>query len=272
VALHAVTAERKSVTRLLVDKLRAQFRRSGFDLVRIRAETPASQLPDIDPAIQEIIEKVHGFTLTSDERVNALCEAVRYVVRAEIPGAMVECGVWRGGSMMAIAHALLQMGIVDRDLYLYDTFDHMPRPTKHDRTLEGVDGADLWDQSDANQSYPYLPFEEVQAALAATGYPAERMHFVKGLVEDTLPAQRPEAIALCRLDTDWYESTAHELYTLVPHISAGGVLLIDDYGQFLGAKKAVDEYLAAADLQVLLHRIDFTGRIAIMPGFSAPYS
>jgi O-methyltransferase len=242
------------------------MRRAGFEVLRIDSPAAPPQLLDIDPSVQRIIDQVRGFTLTSAARINALCEAVRYVVRADIPGALVECGVWRGGSMMAVAHMLLELGQVDRDLYLFDTFDHMPRPTEHDRTIHGIDGAALWDLSDELQAFPYLPFEEVKAALVTTGYPAERLHFVRGLVEDTLPAQRPDVIALCRLDTDWYESTAHEMATLVPHISPGGILLIDDYGEFLGARKAVDDYLSATDLLLLLHRIDLSGRIAVMPG------
>jgi len=108
----------------------------------------------------------------------------------------------------------------------------------------------------------------VKGALASTGYPRERMHFVRGMVEETIPAEAPPEIALCRLDTDWYESTAHEMAHLYPRICPGGVLLIDDYGHFMGAK-AVDEYVAARNLPVLLNRIDFTGRLVVVPGLPA---
>src|SRR3546814_10675140 len=83
------------------------------------------------------------------------------------------------------------------------------------------------------------------------------------MVEDTIPAQAPEPIAMCRLDTDWYASTAHEMEHLWPRISSGGALLIDDYGHFMGATKAVDEYIADHRLPVLLNRIDFTGRLVV---------
>jgi hypothetical protein len=104
---------------------------------------------------------------------------------------------------------------------------------------------------------------EVRAALLSTGYPAERVHLVEGRVEDTLPAAAPDAIALLRLDTDWYAGTKHELETLYPRLSPGGVLILDDYGHYEGARRAVDEYFADAGGRPLLSRIDYTGRVGV---------
>jgi hypothetical protein len=87
---------------------------------------------------------------------------------------------------------------------------------------------------------------------------------VKGLVEDTIPEHAPDLLALCRLDTDLYSSTKHEMVHLFPRVNEGGVMIIDDYGQFMGAKKAVDEYLRAIGGGVLLERIDFTARLVIV--------
>ena len=86
---------------------------------------------------------------------------------------------------------------------------------------------------------------------------------VPGLVEDTVPSQAPEVIALLRLDTDWYKSTWHELEHLYPRLSVGGVLIIDDYGHWEGARRAVDEFIEAKGLRLFLSRIDYTGRLAI---------
>src|SRR5690606_24776929 len=99
--------------------------------------------------------------------------------------------------------------------------------------------------------------------MVSTGYPMERCHFVEGKVEDTIPATVPDRISLLRLDTDWYESTRHELEHLWPLLQPGGVLIIDDYGHFEGARKAVDEYFLDRSDAPLLNRIDYTGRIAI---------
>lgn len=104
--------------------------------------------------------------------------------------------------------------------------------------------------------------------MESTGYPPERIHLVPGRVEDTVPAQAPERIALLRLDTDWYASTKHELDHLYPRLSDGGVLIVDDYGHFEGARRAVDDYLAEQAEPLLLNRIDYTGRIAVKPGLA----
>jgi hypothetical protein len=106
---------------------------------------------------------------------------------------------------------------------------------------------------------------DVQANLRSTGYPPERIHYVVGKVEDTLPQAAPERIAILRLDTDWYESTRHELEHLYPRLTAGGVLIIDDYGHWAGARRAVDEFLARTESAILLNRIDYTGRIGVKP-------
>ena len=90
------------------------------------------------------------------------------------------------------------------------------------------------------------------------------MHFVQGMVEETIPAGAPEKIALLRLDTDWYESTHHEMVHLFPRISDGGVLIIDDYGHWAGARRAVDEYFHEHNIAILLNRLDYTGRIGIV--------
>jgi len=108
----------------------------------------------------------------------------------------------------------------------------------------------------------YSPLEEVKRNMEATGYPPAQISYIKGKVEDTLPAEAPAQIAVLRLDTDWYESTRHELVHLYPRLSPGGVLIIDDYGYWTGARKAVDEYFRDS---LFLGRIDDTGRIAIKP-------
>jgi len=183
-----------------------------------------------------------------------LIEAVRYILKAEIPGDFVECGVYKGGSIMAIALALLRENCSDRELYLYDTFCGMTQPTDADVDFHGR-GPTTWAQ------WAIADIADVKAAVNSTGYPPGRMHFVKGRVEDTLPARAPNNICLLRLDTDWFESTRHELVHLFPRLSQGGVLIVDDYGQYRGSRKAVDEYFSDAGVPVLLHRMDFSGRV-----------
>lgn len=236
---------------------------SAFGLQIVPHRDP---LADLDPSIARTVRRVAPYTMTSAERVAALCDAVRYVVDAKIPGDIVECGVWKGGSMMAVALMLLDLGECTRDLHLFDTFDGMSAPTGRDVAKDGVSAAELMARSDRNDPesvWCRAPLDGVKAALNTTGYDAARMFFVQGRVEDTIPASAPDRIALLRLDTDWYDSTKHELTHLFPRLSPGGVLIIDDYGHWAGARQAVDEYLSEYRVPLLLHRIDYTGRSAV---------
>jgi hypothetical protein len=189
---------------------------------------------------------------------------VRYLGQARIPGDIVECGVWKGGSSMAIALSLLAAGDSARTLYLYDTFEGMPPPTDADRSLDGRSAAEQLATSERDAPvWAVAGSAEVARNMAVTGYPAERLRFVEGKVEETIPGVVPERIALLRLDTDWYESTRHEFRHLYPRLSVGGVVVIDDYGHWQGARQATDEYFAEHGIRMLLHRIDYTGRIGV---------
>jgi O-methyltransferase len=236
----------------------------------VPAPPPPPPRPDFPPDFDDhdIAEHlaVAERTMTSPERIYALRNAVRYVHHTQLPGAIVECGVWRGGSMMAVARTLLELGVSDRELYLFDTFEGMSEPTDKDKMYTGQDAAMLLEgRAKEERLWAYAPLEDVRQAVLGVGYDAERIHFAKGKVEDTLPDAAPEQIALLRLDTDWYESTLHELVHLYPRLVSGGVLIIDDYGHWQGAREAVDEYVAEHEIPLLLNRVDYTARIAIKP-------
>jgi len=230
--------------------------------------------PDLDPEFIGIYERCRGATMTTVERMFGLYKAVRYVVEADIPGALAECGVWKGGSVMLMAETLRLLGCTDRPLYLFDTFDGLPLPGDLDVSFDGDAALDLMLRTpkDAPDSiWCVAAEEEVRRNLLRTGHPESMIHFVPGRfvpgrVEETIPDQAPERLALLRLDTDWYDSTKHELEHLYPRLSPGGVLIIDDYGHWLGARKAVDEFLGRLPEKVLLNRLDFSGRIAVKRG------
>ena len=109
----------------------------------------------------------------------------------------------------------------------------------------------------------YSPLEEVKKNLLSTGYPEEQIQYIKGRVEDTLTHHRPGKLSLLRLDTDWYESTRAELQVLYPLLEKKGVMIIDDFGHWEGAKKAVTEYFESIQAYPFLQRIDYTGRLMI---------
>jgi hypothetical protein len=214
----------------------------------------------------ETIRRVQDYTMTTPERLNGLCEAVRYITAAGIEGDIVECGVWKGGSMMAVAEMLGRFGDRSRDLYLFDTFTGMSEPTEHDVSFRGDAAQETLDsqrEKDPQFQWCSSSLEEVRQHMAQTGYPGEKLHFVPGMVEQTIPQGAPDKIALLRLDTDWYESTRHELEHLFPRLTDGGVLIIDDYGHWQGAREAVDEYFETHKIAMLLSRLDYTGRIGI---------
>lgn len=222
---------------------------------------------DAEPAFHALYERVAPFTMTSIERLYALYKAVEYVSKAEIPGDIVECGVWRGGSMMLAALVLAKLGDTKRRLWLYDTFEGLPKPDPgKDVDMWGNSQFNEWvkyRRSDESSELAFVPVEEVRRNMLSAGYPPEKVELVKGMVQRTIPAQHPREIALLRLDTDWYDSAVCELHHLYPRIAEGGVLIVDDYGHLQGQRQAIDEYFAAGDDFPLLQRIDYSGRLVI---------
>lgn len=237
--------------------------RLGYEIRRRPAEEDdLSFPPDFDQHARDLFRRVQPYTMTSMERVLALRDSVRYISSNKIPGDICECGVWRGGSMMAVALTLVELGDTDRDLYLFDTFAGPPEPVSKDGPTAPAELAVALRVPELAN----LPSEEVRAKLEDTGYPGERIHLVQGLVEDTIPDRAPDRLALLRLDTDYYVSTAHEMRHLYGRLSPSGILIIDDYGMFVGARAAVDEYFESRGQHVLLNRIDATGRLVVVPG------
>lgn len=253
-----------TITSSAISRLRGLVRRTGFDLVRY------DTLPgDLAPDIRETVRAVRSFTLTSVQRIAALCEACRYLSARGVTGDIVECGVWRGGSMMAVARTLRHDGDGGRTLHLFDTFEGMPPPTEHDVAPTGESAAALLEVADrgvADSIWCVAGMDEVVRNMNSTGYDPGLIRYVKGKVEDTIPQAAPERIALLRLDTDWYQSTRHELIHLFPRLVPGGILILDDYGHWEGAREAVDDYIRENGLRLHLQRIDYSGRLAVKVG------
>jgi O-methyltransferase len=234
--------------------------RFGYDVIR--------RVPPFPDDEREIMAKVRPFTMTDDAALSGLIHATRYITRNRIEGDIVECGVWRGGSMMAAAYTLLALGDTTRSLHLFDTYEGMSAPTERDIDPRGRQAQALLQADQSNKStdiWAYASFADVRQNMHATGYPQERIHYVQGKVEDTLPQQMPTKIALLRLDTDWYESTAHELKHLYPNLSPNAVLILDDYGYWAGARQATDEYFSKLDFKPFLHRLNHPARLLIKP-------
>jgi len=217
---------------------------------------------------KSIIESVKPFTMTSTERLVALLRSIDYLEHNKIQGDIVECGVWKGGSMMAAAKYLLRLGNQQRRFFLFDTYEGMSEPTEADTDIHSSNATEVYkDESNkgSDDKWCASPLDDVKQNLASTNYKSQNVFFIKGKVEETLPYGKIDKIAILRLDTDWYESTKHELITLYDRLVPGGVLIIDDYGHWRGAKQAVDEFIAERKLRLFLNRVDYTCRIAIKP-------
>lgn len=210
---------------------------------------------------------VKNYTMTSPERIVSLIEAVKYVEKNNIQGDIVECGVWRGGSMMAVCDTLLKLKITNRKLFLFDTFEGMSTPDSIlDVDSKDNSAANYLSRNKKNEDdyiWAYSPIDSVKKNIYKTGYPEQNISFIQGKVEDTLPCKNINEISILRLDTDWYESTKHEMIHLFPLLSKGGIIIIDDYGHWEGAKKAIDEYIADNNISLFLARIDYSCRIGI---------
>jgi O-methyltransferase len=261
--------ELEAEVKMLTDSAIAYEKRSldrDYQLVMIHQNLLA-KFKDLEPDFVVPYERCRAFTMTSIERLYSLHRTVEYLGTAGIAGDLAECGVWRGGSCMLMALGLIRAQDTSRRIYMYDTFaGHPPPDAEKDVDLWGNRGIDDWrQQKEAGTlaEWGAASLGEVRDNLLSTGYPEDRLIFVEGMVETTLPASAPEKLALLRLDSDWYESTRAALHHLYPRLADGGVLIVDDYGHYRGQRKAVDEYFAEIGERPLLHRIDYSCRVMV---------
>ncbi len=239
----------------------------GYVIQKTNSNKPVHFKDIKEKEFWDIYQSCKPYTMTSVERMYALYCSVNYILLNNIDGVFVECGVWRGGSAMMIAKMLVNRKKFDRKLYLYDTFEGMTEPTGNDVGINGITAADMLSNIEHDKNDPIwcvASMQDVQKNLRSTNIPTENVVYIKGMIENTIPAAVPEeSIALLRLDTDWYESTKHELIYLFPKLILNGVIIIDDYGHWDGCKKAVDEYFQDHNINILLNRIDYTCRVGI---------
>lgn len=230
-------------------------------------QAKAAAFHDADAPFHVLYERVRPFSMTSIERLYAMYKATEYVVKAGLPGDIVESGVWRGGSMMMAASTLLSLSDTSRRLVLFDTFEGHPKPDV-DKDVDFSGNAAYYEwtrhrRTDESSDWARVSLDEVRENLRSTGYPMHKVELVKGMVQDTVKHHAPDTIALLRLDTDWYASTVSELTYMYPRLCDRGVLIIDDYGHLKGQRQAVDEFFAAQKEAVLFNRIDYSSRLII---------
>lgn len=192
--------------------------------------------------ISKIIGVCQPFTSTNKKRQLDLIQKTIHCVENGVGGDYVETGVFRGGSSMSMASVLQHYDKL-QTLWMYDTYEGMPQPNKDEVKLSGKKPAlQIYkDRMKLDEGWCKCSLEQVKKNMDKhVGYPYVK--YIKGMVEDTLPKHKPNKIALLRLDTDFYESTAVSLEYLYPRLVSGGYIMIDDYGAFSGCRKAVDDY------------------------------
>jgi len=259
--------------------IRARLARAvGFDIVRYRSPLEANlNLQEhlgyeLEDEATECIQVVRGKTMLSKRRLVTLYQQVAYCEEFNVPGALVECGVWKGGAVGIMAQANLRRGKMRRTLHLFDAFQDICEPdasvdgeralgvvreltgtTEHEKgRLQPVTG--LYDSFGG----PGTLKECRELLEGSIGYPEALISYHVGWFQETLPAVHEGLgpIAVLRLDGNWYESTRVCLEYLFDKVATGGIVVIDDYGTYDGCKRAVDEFMAARKIQAYLGSVD----------------
>lgn len=234
-----------------------------------------NQEPNLKKLIPEITDEeinlIHEFgqhSMTPLLRRWAVIQSLHYINKKEIIGDIVECGIWRGGSLFLARRVQDKYySGVKRNFYGFDTFEGMSKPSIHDYNNKGVSAISIYNKlKDTRErgeasNFARASLEDVTSSAKLFFNDINCMKFIKGKVENSLleSSNLPEKISLLRLDTDWYESTLIELEILYPKLAKGGILILDDYGDWLGSKKAVDEYFAGRN--VFKSRVDNACRL-----------
>ena len=218
----------------------------------------------IAEATEEELKIIDNFTessLTTKANLWSIIQSLKYLDNNNIDGDVVECGVYKGGTLAMILRFLNNLKI-SRKIYGYDKFEEGLRYiklTSHDKTIKGESFLDFSNdnihKNDKQKNFnpiKYLP--EIES---------DNVILVKGDIHETLTKEKniPKNIAFLRMDTDFYSSTKTQLEILFPRLVNGGVLHIDDYGTCPGVKKAVDDYFQSES--IWLHRVDYTCRLLI---------
>lgn len=230
-----------------------------------------SHYVDLPPSEHQLIDQIvsRQLSMCTYNNLASTVFACRYVLRRNIRGAFVECGVWRGGNSI-LAASVFRDSEPPRSVFLFDTFAGMNEPTEHDtRARDGSSARPKYESSkgETHSDWCFASLNAVKSNFGDCGVGLQGVRFVEGPVESTLAdaavvqAIQNEGIAVLRLDTDWYESTKFELETLWPLLSPGGLCIVDDYGYWSGARKAVDEFFG--NNAPFFHPIDNSARLII---------
>jgi len=219
----------------------------------------------VDADFVEFLKVCRSNTLIPWEAMHLNYQAAKWVTQHHIPGDVVECGVFKGGSMLMLAKTIQAAEPkTARRFWLYDTFEGMSAPGERDVSVLGSAHGSYQSalRKDGTSNWCRAELDSVQGLFAANAKGLDTV-FVKGKVEDTLVNRDnvPDRISVLRLDTDFYESTKIELEVLYPLVSDGGVIIVDDYSFWHGARQAVDEYFSSNNISPAFFTDPQSGRV-----------
>lgn len=243
-------------------KLNQIFGYFGFQIINKKQKIV--ELTDED---KNYIKLVSKFSMTTEIRIYSLIQSLKYIKYKNIKGDFVECGVWKGGNIILFKKFLEKhFKQEDRQIYAYDTYEGMNKPSDFDYNLQNRKKAKkllLDDKNKTTNIWGIYGLDQVKTNLINNTDNLDNINFIKGEVEKTLNLEKnlPSKISILRLDTDWYESTKKELEVLYDRVTSGGIIIIDDYGHWGGSKKAVDEFFK--NKYVWMHYIDYACRLII---------
>ena len=252
----------------LKKKIKKFFNYFGLTIERKSYQNNLS--PDIKEYEKRLIDNAKQFSMTSKIRMLALCRAFKYVQENNIDGDLVECGVWKGGNLILLENLMYEFNKFDRKILGFDTFEGMTEPNEFDINLKNQEAKKLLNiekKIENNVKENNWCFSSYDSVLKnfTENTKSNNLTLIKGDVKETLNKDEnlPKKISILRLDTDFYESTKIELEKLYPLLSKNGILIIDDYGHWQGAKKAVDEYFKKINYKPLLNIVDYSCRLII---------
>lgn len=191
-------------------------------------------------------------TMIGLRRLDNLERCVRDVVERDVPGDLIETGVWRGGASIFMRAVLKVLGDTSRLVWVADSFQGLPRPNAEDFPADA--GETSWRRAELA-----VGVEQVKANFAKYDLLDDQVRFLVGWFSDTLPTAPMERLALIRLDGDLYESTIVALRSLYPKLSPGGYVIVDDWGAVPACKKAVTDFRLEAGIDDQINEIDWTG-------------
>ncbi len=247
--------------------IRSIVRAFNIDIVKYRS----GYLQDFEPHHKRIWEKTSSYSLLNKGKLFTIINAVDYLEKSAIKGDFVQTGVYQGGSVMMVLFRLKELKSVSRSFFLYDTYEGMPEPTKYDVSFFGQKAIKKYNKvklgkSSVGSNWVNASLEEVKKNIKLANYPLNKLHFIKGKIEDTIPKTIPKKIAFLHLDTDFYESTKHSLQYLYDLVVPGGIVIFDDYFHWQGCKKAIDEFIEKRKEPIFLNRIDYSSRLIVKRG------